>query len=666
MYWRTAYPTITWWDSSNYSLAAATLGITSSPGSLLLTLLGWPVTRLPLGLKPAHQLNLLAGLLAAITVGLVFVIALRVLRIVDGPKQVPGPATVIGAALGALSFAFSATLWEHAVKFTPYVLSVVFTALILLTMLRWWEDAERPDAWRWLMLLGILFGLDFSVHRTNALLMPAVLAWILVRHPRALRRPDTWLGGTAGLVAGLAVQLLVIPIAINTRSPLNMWEPTNWARFWEYVSLAQVGGGFLVELWPRNSGFWTVQLADFLRVTGESFFHSATPLRLLGLLPGLAAIGGFGLVVRRHRRLGMALVLVVLLHATMTVLYFNIPAEYFRTFDRHYLPVFVTIGVALACGSGAFARVVARSMAFRAWIMAAGGAALVALPAVAQLVGNWNRSDASNRYFTRDVASNALETLPPNAVYFTVGDNDTFPVMYLQAVEGVRPDVAIVNLSLANTSWYIDQIKRRHPWFPTSRADTVRRASGAKISLDTAVVVPVRSTAQALGLTAETIVPSAITVRPQPMFGKDVLPADVVLVDVVRTNEWRHPLSVAITAGPEGTGWLAPFRRLEGLHWRIVPAATAPPDRELLRTNLLERHEYRGYADRSVRLDDVSRNMGMLYFTPARALLEAERAAGATDRCRDTKTALFAKLPPDRLAMPASDRAELEALCRGG
>ena len=106
VYWRTAYPTVTWWDSSNYSLAAATLGITSSPGSLLLTLLGWPVTRLPLGLTPAHQLNLLAGLLAAITVGLVFVIALRVLRIVDGPKQAPGPATVIGAALGALSFAF--------------------------------------------------------------------------------------------------------------------------------------------------------------------------------------------------------------------------------------------------------------------------------------------------------------------------------------------------------------------------------------------------------------------------------------------------------------------------------------------------------------------------------------------------------------------------------
>ena len=65
VFWLTAYPTITWWDSANYSLAAATLGITSSPGSLLLTLLGWPLTKLPLGITPAHVLNLFAGVLAA-------------------------------------------------------------------------------------------------------------------------------------------------------------------------------------------------------------------------------------------------------------------------------------------------------------------------------------------------------------------------------------------------------------------------------------------------------------------------------------------------------------------------------------------------------------------------------------------------------------------------
>src|SRR5262247_272760 len=81
VFWRTAYPTITWWDSSSYSLAAATLGINSPPGSLLLTLIGWPVARLAFGLSPAHALNLFAGLLAAVTAMLVYVAALSALRL---------------------------------------------------------------------------------------------------------------------------------------------------------------------------------------------------------------------------------------------------------------------------------------------------------------------------------------------------------------------------------------------------------------------------------------------------------------------------------------------------------------------------------------------------------------------------------------------------------
>ena len=81
VFWRTAYPTITWWDSSSYSLAAATLGVNSPPGSLLLTLIGWPVARLSFGLSPAHALNLFAGLLAALTSALVYVISLASLRI---------------------------------------------------------------------------------------------------------------------------------------------------------------------------------------------------------------------------------------------------------------------------------------------------------------------------------------------------------------------------------------------------------------------------------------------------------------------------------------------------------------------------------------------------------------------------------------------------------
>jgi hypothetical protein len=118
VYWRTAYPSITWWDSGNYSLAAHSLGVTSPPGSLLLTLLGWPVSHLPLGLTPARVLNLFAGIMAAATVVFVFLTAVRMMRVLPGHDELH-PAALTAAGGGALAFAFTATQWEHAIKFTP-------------------------------------------------------------------------------------------------------------------------------------------------------------------------------------------------------------------------------------------------------------------------------------------------------------------------------------------------------------------------------------------------------------------------------------------------------------------------------------------------------------------------------------------------------------------
>jgi len=509
----TAYPAINWWESSVYSLAAPTLGVTPPPGSLLLTLIGWLVTRLPIGLAVAHALNLLAAALAATTVALGLVIALRLLRrpgAADAaPDRAPAALTA-GAAAGALTFAFSATLWQYATQITPYVLTSAFTGLILWTMLRWWDSAADEQAWRWLLLLGLLFGLDYSVHRTNALLLPGALAWVLVRRPHALRSARSWLAGAGGLLAGAAVQLLVIPMAA-AHPGLNIGDPSTWSRFYAYESLAQFGGApFLVQFYPRHAALWSVQAMDFLRVFKASFLWLRGPWGILGILSALLAVAGWLGLWRRERRLAVAFGVLLVVHAVMTVAYFNIPAHFFRTFDRHYLPVFVTWAVLVCCGAGVVAdRLRWATVQGRPRVVRWTPLVILVAP-LSQLGANLRAEDAAHRPFAEDYASNLLDGLPPRAILFTWGDPDTFTPMYVQAVTHVRPDVQIVNLSLTNTPWYLDELVRGDPAFPLPRGWAP--PWGARPWTDTTVVTPVAGSAAQLGLPDSIVPPRSIAV----------------------------------------------------------------------------------------------------------------------------------------------------------
>jgi hypothetical protein len=82
---------------------------------------------------------------------------------------------------------------------------------------------------------------------------------------------------------------------------------------------------------------------------------------------------------------------------------------------------------------------------------------------------NWNDHDRSDKYTARDFAIDYLESCAPNAILFTMGDNDTYPLWYAQEVEGIRTDVRIINLSLLGTDWYINQMREPVNGYPGLR-----------------------------------------------------------------------------------------------------------------------------------------------------------------------------------------------------
>ena len=91
------------------------------------------------------------------------------------------------------------------------------------------------------------------------------------------------------------------------------------------------------------------------------------------------------------------------------------------------------------------------------------GVSVFSLLAVPVLMGvqNWDDHDRADRYIAQLNAQTYLESCDPNAIIFTIGDNDTFPLWYMQQIEGVRPDIKIINTSLFQTDWYIDQMKKK-------------------------------------------------------------------------------------------------------------------------------------------------------------------------------------------------------------
>lgn len=643
VYWLTSHRAITWWDSAQYSLAADTLGIASAPGSLLLTVLGWIVTRLPLEISPAFALNLFAGFLAAITIALTVRTACSLCGWVnrDGPSSTLWLVTA-SIVLSSFPLAFGSTLWTYAVKFTPYVLTATITGTILFALVRWWRSAVGGTGAKWLFITALLIGLDFSVHRTNAVLAPGILFWVLIRQPRTFASIRAWVACVTGLLVGLSLQLLLMPMA--SRFPtLNMGIPSNWSRLWDYISLQQAGGSFLFNVFPRRSGFLDHQIRDVMAALGSSFASLDGTLRFIGAMPLVLAVYGVISLWRKDARLAAALVVLFITTVLATVVYFNIPESYFRPLHRHYLPCLVIFALISAYGAGSVTERLRQLVGLRGVTLAGVMVGLITAVGIGQLVDNYRTHDRSRSYFAYDFASNLLSYLPRDSILLTGGDNDTFPLWYLQFVEGLRPDVSVVNISLTNVSWYIEDVLCRRDGIAFSRS--AREMAGLR---------PVQWEERELTLPKQFQEGAAapldsVRLRVSPTAGQYLLVQDQVILDMIQTNRWKRPVMIAATVSPASLPWLRNHLSLEGVAYRFVPTRDPGPAIETLKSNLLKHYRYRGYAEPTVHIDETTGKMAQNLCAAFVTLARAVRDNRDPERCAEIIREMDAVLPLDRL-----------------
>ena len=410
----------------------------------------------------------------------------------------------------------------------------------------------------------------------------------------------------------------------------------------------------------------------------------------LPLLLGL--VGLFFQLDKRPRDFLVVLGLFILTGVAI-VIYLNQTPYQPRERDYAFAGSFYAFAIWIGMGVAGLSQVLQSKLGDKLSAILATAISLLAVPLL-MATQNWDDHDRSGRYTARDIAKNYLNSCKSNAVLFTVGDNDTFPLWYVQDVEGVREDVRIVNMMLFNMDWNIDQARwknykseplpftipqekyeaipgnsifvREHKqrattdymlnFMKSDNPDTkVRLRSGEQVNfipthqlilqVDSATVVSNGTIAPEDGHRIEKQIPILLEPNGQ------ILKNNLAQMDIISSNKWKRPIYYT-SGGFDGSLGLEEFYQNEGLAYRLVPLKTpyesilemGDIDTDTLYKRLMIQFEWGRMNAEDVHLDYYTiRTMSVIRFrslyTRLAILLlqegDKKRAIEVLDRCME-------------------------------
>jgi hypothetical protein len=370
------------------------------------------------------------------------------------------------------------------------------------------------------------------------------------------------------------------------------------------------------------------------------------------LLPFLLGLIGLFYQFNKDNKNWAIVLLLFIMTGIAIVLYLNQYPNQPRERDYAYAGSFYFYAVWIGLGVLALFEALARVTSEKIAAPVAGALCTLAVP-VLMGVQDWDDHDRSGRYLTRDVAFNYLNSCAPDAILFTNGDNDTFPLWYAQEVENKRTDVRVCNLMLLNTDWYISQMKNKtylsdplpvtlaqnkyydginnqvfiiektkDPVDITTVIDWVKSENkGTKVQVSTSEILDIIPTRTIRIPVDRAKVIASGTVKPQDsakivpyidikLKGSSILKSQLIVLDIIAHNDWKRPVYFVTGYHNDAFG-LEEYFQLEGLAYRLVPIKSQNKswldygriDTDILYDNMMNKFAWGGAKEKGVDID---------------------------------------------------------------
>ncbi len=457
--------------------------------------------------------------------------------------------------------------------------------------------------------------------------------------------------------------MTMIMLRSQAKPPINENAPATFEKLFSYLNREQYGDYPLFKRrWsndPEHQRNYQKYSSDFdffikyqvahlyLRYFGWQFIGRAGDEQDDGVdwskLLGIPfAIGLFGAIYHFRRNWQMALMVVALLLLTGVFIniYTNPPEPQPRERDYVYVGSFFAFAIWVGIGIDALFETIRESVTDEPKLtlgaIAACAFGLIFINANMLRV-NYHSHDRSGNYVPYDYAYNLLMSCEKDAVLFTNGDNDTFPLWCLQEVYGIRQDVRVCNLSLANTDWHVWQLKNEEPRgakkvkMNISDRELNSRDFGYEPWKAREIVLPVPDAVKqgeyksyyenrdrkAPSLSGNyTIVDTIRWVMPPVVQGPSnqgyIRAQDRVVYEVIVNNIWSRPIYFAMTVSESNRIGIDDYLRMDGFAYKVVPIKSegyGVVDKEIMYDKLMNVFRYTNLNNPSVYFDENTRRL---------------------------------------------------------